>query len=100
MKKLDSTRGSGNIFADLGFPPEEAAHLFIRSTLMIHIRSALAEQGLTQKCAAKILGVSQPRVSDLYRRKLDRFSIDMLVRMLARLGITVEVKTKRAPKIA
>lgn len=100
MTKLESTRSSGNIFLDLGFPPEEAAHLFVRSTLMIHIRSAIAERRLTQKSAAKVLGVSQPRVSDLMRRKLDRFSIDTLVKMLARLGVTVDVRTKRAAKIA
>ena len=100
MKKLDSVRGSGNIFADLGFPPEEAAHLFVRSTLAIHIRSAIAERGLTQKSAAKLLGVSQPRVSDLMRSKLDRFSIDTMVKMLGRLGITVDVRTKRTAKTA
>lgn len=93
-------RGSGNVFVDAGFPPEEAAHLLMRSDLMSEVTEQIERQGLTQKQAAKVLGVSQPRISDLVRRKIDRFSIDTLVEMLTRLGITVELKTKRTPKIA
>ena len=93
-------RGSGNVFVDAGFPPEEAAHLLMRSDLMSEVTEQIERQGLTQKQAAKVLGVSQPRISDLVRRKIDRFSIDTLVEMLTRLGVTVELKTKRTPKIA
>ena len=87
---------SGNVFADLGFPPEEAAHLLIRSDLMIQLESILKERGLTQARAAKLLGVSQPRISDLVRGKIALFTIDMLVNMLARAGKKIVIQTKRA----
>jgi predicted XRE-type DNA-binding protein len=58
-------RSSGNVFTDAGFPPEEAAHLQIRTDLMIQLERILEEQGLTQAKAAKLLGISQPRISDL-----------------------------------
>lgn len=93
-------RGSGNVFQDLGFPPEEAAHLLIRSDLMISLNQLLEEQGLTQVRAAKLLGVSQPRISDLRRGRLELFSIDALVDMLARLGVTVTLRTKKRPRVA
>ncbi len=88
-------RGSGNVFKDVGFPPDEAAHLLIRTDLMLQIERALKERGLTQAKAAKLLGVTQPRVSDLIRGRIDLFSIDTLVDMLARLGISVTLRTRR-----
>ena len=56
----------------------------------------IQENGLIQKEAAKILGVSQPRVSDLVRGKIDRFTIDMLINMLSRVGIKVNIKIEKA----
>jgi predicted XRE-type DNA-binding protein len=91
---------SGNVFKDLGFPPEEAAHLLIRSDLMVHVERILKERGLTQANAAKLLGISQPRVSDLVRGRVDRFSIDTLVDMLARLGVSVTIRTRRSHRVA
>jgi predicted XRE-type DNA-binding protein len=85
------TRSSGNVFEDLGFPPEETEHLRIRSALMATIRKVIEERGLTQARAAALFGVSQPRVSDLVRGKIDLFSIDMLVEMLARAGVRVDL---------
>lgn len=93
-------RSSGNVFADLGFPPAEAAHLLVRSDLMIQLESILKERGLTQAKAAKLLGVSQPRISDLVRGRLELFSIDTLVDMLARLGVSVTLRTKRSRHVA
>lgn len=93
-------RSSGNVFADLGFSPEEAAHLLIRSDLMIQVESILNERGLTQAKAAKLLGVSQPRISDLVRGRIELFSIDTLVDMLARLGVSVTLRTKRSRHVA
>jgi predicted XRE-type DNA-binding protein len=89
-------RGSGNVFGDLGFPPEEAAHLLIRSDLMITLNQVIEERGLSQVRAAKLLGVSQPRVSALRRGRLEQFSIDTLVDMLARLGVAVTIRTKKS----
>ncbi len=93
-------RGSGNVFEDVGFPKAEAAHLLIRTDLMLRIERVLKERGLTQAKAAKLLKVSQPRISDLVRGRVDLFSIDALVEMLARLDISVTLRTKASPRVA
>lgn len=85
------TPSSGNVFADLGFGPEEAEHLRIRSDLMIALRQLIEDRRLTQAEAARVFGVTQPRISNLVRGRIDLFSIDTLVDMLARVGIRVEV---------
>jgi predicted XRE-type DNA-binding protein len=90
------TRSSGNVFRDLGFPREEAEHLRIRSDLMTALVKVIADQKLTQARAASLFGVSQPRVSDLVRGKIERFSIDTLVEMLGRAGVRVDVFVKPA----
>ncbi|HZE88850.1 MAG TPA: XRE family transcriptional regulator [Verrucomicrobiae bacterium] len=86
------TRSSGNVFKDLGFPEEEAENLKIRSALMGHVRRIMDKRGLTQARAARLMGVSQPRVSDMVRGKIDLFSIDALVAMLAHLGARVRLE--------
>jgi len=93
-------RSSGNVFRDLGFGPEEAEHLRLRSELMIRLSKLIAARGLTQAQAAKLLGVSQPRVSDLVRGKIDLFSIDTLVDMLAHAGVRVNLTLRRSPRVA
>jgi predicted XRE-type DNA-binding protein len=92
---LKITPSSGNVFRDLGFSQEEAAHLLIRADLMIAMQKALDRRALKQAEAAKILGVTQPRVSDLLRGRIDLFSTDALIDMLARLGIRVRVVLSR-----
>lgn len=94
--KAKIMRSSGNVFADLGFAPEETEHLRIRSTLMAMVRMVIKERGLTQARAAKLFGVSQPRVSDVVRGKIDLFTIDSLVDMLARAGVKVELTVSPA----
>ena len=84
--------GSDNIFRDLGFPGAEAIHLNARAELMIEIESILKKKKYTQQEAAKIFGVGQPRVSDLYNGKIGRFTIDMLMKWLAKLGKEVTIK--------
>ena len=88
-------RSTGNVFRDLGFSREEAEHLRLRSELMAQLGQLIAERGLTQAAAARLLGVTQPRVSDLVRGKIGLFSIDTLVDMLAHAGIRVEVTLKK-----
>ena len=90
------TRGSGNVFTDLGFAPDEAANLQLRSDLMIKLRKRLATLGATQAEWAAVLGVSQPRISDLLRAKIDRFSVDTLISYLGKTGaeVRVTVRTK------
>lgn len=94
------TRGSGNVFSDLGFGPHEAEHLRIRSELMIKLTRLIQTRGLTQVQAAALLGVSQPRISDLTRGKIDRFSIDSLVAMLGHAGVSVRFTTRPAQIVA
>jgi len=91
------TKSSGNIFADLGFAEPESEHLRIRSLLIIRLRQLIEARGLTQKEAAALFGVTQPRVSDLVRGKIDRFSIDTLVEMLASAGAHVEISVEGVP---
>src|SRR2546422_433536 len=82
-------RSSANVFRDLGFDAEEAENLKIRADLMIQLTKRIEARGLTQATAAKLLGVTQPRISDLMRGKIDRFSIDSLVQMLGHAGARV-----------
>jgi|SRR5688572_32897853 len=91
-------RSSGNVFRDLGYGPEEAEHLRVRSVLMATLTRLIETRELTQAAAARVFGVTQPRVSDLVRGKIDLFSIDTLVDMLARAGMKVEFTAKPAPK--
>lgn len=86
-------KSSGNVFADLGFEAEEAEHLRIRSALMATLREVIERRKLTQAEAAELFEVSQPRISDLVRGKINLFSIDALVGMLARAGLRVDVRT-------
>jgi predicted XRE-type DNA-binding protein len=87
VKKVKLTRSSGNVFGDLGFSGDEAEYLKVRAELMLNLQKAITSRGLTQARAAKLLGVAQPRVSDVMRGRIDLFSIDTLIDMLARLGI-------------
>ena len=101
--KLKVTRSTGNVFRDLGFPPDEAEHLRVRSDLLVQLQKAIKSKGLRQAEAAKLLDVTQPRVSDLMRGRLDLFSVDSLIDMLARVGVRVRVvftTTKRSARVA
>jgi predicted XRE-type DNA-binding protein len=91
------TKSSGNVFRDIGFSREEAEHLLVRADLMIQVQQLITSRRLKQKAAAKILGVTQPRVSDLLRGRIDLFSTDALIDLLARLGAEVRLKVKVRP---
>ncbi len=84
--------GSGNVFRDIGFSDQEAQNLQLRSTLMIAIKQEILQQGWSQSKAADELGVVQPRISDLLNGRISRFSIDLLVSYLNRLGKTITLK--------
>ncbi|MHB1195010.1 MAG: helix-turn-helix domain-containing protein [Longimicrobiales bacterium] len=92
------THSTGNVFQDLGFPKEEAENLKIRSALMAVIRAIIDEEGLTQARAAKLFGVTQPRISDLVRGKIELFSIDSLVNMVAASGRRVDISIEPSKK--
>jgi len=80
-----------NAFDALFDDPVVAQNLKIRSELMIQLEREILDRGLTQQQAAELLEVSQPRISDLIKGKIEKFSIDMLVNMLAAFGKDVSI---------
>ena len=88
------TKSSGNVFLDLGFSPAESRNLRMRSQLMTALRKFIEKENLTQAEAAKRLKVTQPRISDLTRGKISRFSLDTLVNMLTDAGVEVDLRVK------
>ena len=90
--EIEITESCGNVFLDLGFPPDEAALLALRAELMAELRLLIRDQGWTQVEAAQRLGISQSRVSDLVRGKWDKFSLDMLITLAVRAGKRVELR--------
>jgi len=76
--------------------PAEAENMKLRSALMTAVRDHIARERLSQTEAAKLLGVTQPRISDLIRGKIDLFSLDTLVNMLAAAGLQVEMRIAKA----
>lgn len=86
---------SGNVFADLELPQPELA--LIKAQLVQHIRSELEQRKLTQKQAAKLLGIDSTKVSSLTRGQVQRYSVDRLIRLLARLDQRVEVEVHPSP---
>ena len=94
-EKTSKASRFANVWDAIEDTPGEAAHMKARSELMMAITEHIRKNGLTQAEAAKLLGVTQPRVSDLMRGKIDLFSIDTLVQMLASAGMRVEMKLKK-----
>ncbi len=86
------TKSSGNVFADLGFDPAEASILQMRAKLMNDLRDYIRSSGMTQMEAARQLGIGQSRVSDLMRGKWDKFSLEMLISLEARIGRKVNLE--------
>ena len=95
-KRLKMVKGSDNVFRDLGFPEPEAQNLLLRSRLMMKVRDFVERGGLTQHEAARALGITQPRLNLLLKGKIDKFSLDALVNMLANAGMKVNLTVKKA----
>jgi len=98
-KRIRVEKGSGNVFADIGFPnPEEA---LAKAEIARRINHMLADRKLSQLEAGKILGIPQPRVSDLARGRLGKFSLEKLIDFARRLGNDVEIRLKpsRTPRL-
>ena len=85
------TPAGRSVFYDL-FPKAEADELVMRSKLLMGLEHCLKESGLTQTQAAKALGITQARVSDIKRGKIGQFSLDMLVRLASRAGLKPRVE--------
>src|SRR3970040_2252117 len=94
-KSIEVAGWSGNVFADLGYADAKERRLKVE--LAMEVNRLLGERGLTQARAAKLLGMLQPHVSDLARYRLDRFSVERLMRFLTRLRQGVEIRISAAP---
>jgi predicted XRE-type DNA-binding protein len=95
-EKLKYTRGSGNIFIDLGFDRAEAENLKLRSDLMIRIIQFYRKSGMKQADAAKALGLTQPRLNALLKGRIHQFSLDALVNIASSAGMNVRLVVKKA----
>jgi predicted XRE-type DNA-binding protein len=76
--------------------PAEAEKMKLRSALMIALKQHIADEGLTQVQAAELLGVTQPRISDLLRGKINLFAIESLVNMVVLAGLKIEMHIGKA----
>ena len=102
-KSRHRTKSGGNLFLDLGFPPGEAKRLLahadaqidesirLKQQLMNEIAEWMKKASVTQAVAAEVLRVTRPRVSDVVNHKVEKFTIDALVSMLARIGKQVRL---------
>ena len=102
-KSHHRTNAGGNVFLDLGFSPQEAKRLLaqadaqidesirLKRQLMDEIAGWMSEARVTQAVAAEVLHVTRPRISDMVNHKVDKFTIDALVGMLARIGKQVRL---------
>jgi len=98
MKRATVTKGSGNIFRDLGFSEERSAELILKSSLLQALQETIMERGWKQVEAAARLGIDQAKVSKLLAGQMAGFSIERLVHYLSVLGQDVEVTVRRAPR--
>ena len=94
MKKTNKpvAPGGGNVFLDLGFPPHEAIVMLLRCELAEGLRRWMARRGLTQAQAAERLGVSPPRMFEIASNKVDKLSLDYLVGLCSKAGVSVKLK--------
>ena len=88
------TESTGNVFEDLGFEGGEAENLRVRARLMAPLKRSVRERGITQAEAARELGTTQARISELMNGKIQAFSIDALINMLDRAGLEVDVNVQ------
>ncbi len=98
MKRATVTKGSGNIFRDLGFSEERSAELILKSSLLQALQETIRERGWKQVEAAACLGIDQAKVSKLLAGQMAGFSVERLVHYLSVLGQDVEVTVRRAPR--
>jgi predicted XRE-type DNA-binding protein len=91
-----STERFNNIWDAIEDTPQEAASMRIRAELMIALQEHIKNSGLTQAQAAKQIGVTQPRISDLMRGKINLFSLESLIDMITGIGLSIELTLKAA----
>ena len=91
MVRKRVTESSGNIFLDMGYPPHEAAVMLLRAELAEILRSWMDRSHLTQAQVARRLGISQPRVSEIVRGKVELLSLDYLVGLCAKAKLPIDI---------
>ena len=92
---IESYTGT-DVFADLGFSRPESRALHVQSDLMIALIKFIEGKKLTSARAAKLLGLAQSRLADLRKGKLNAFSINQLVELLAKAGLRVDIRVSKA----
>jgi len=95
LEEIECEMSSGNVFADLGIEnPEEE---LTKAKLVWEIEQIIKSKKLTQAEAAKVMGINQPKVSALIRRKLDGFSVERLIHFLNTLGQDIDIVVRPKP---
>jgi predicted XRE-type DNA-binding protein len=95
-KAIEIEMSSGNVFADIGLPNREER--LAKAELALRIAAAIRARRLTQKNAARVLRIDQPKISRLLRGQLSGFSTERILHFLTRLGRDVEIVVKIAPR--
>lgn len=95
-----SSQRFNNVWDAIEEDPAQARNLRIRSNFMIALKAYIAKAGLSQSQAASLLGVSQPRISDLVRGKIELFSLDTLVNMADAAGLQIELRVVEEDLVA
>jgi predicted XRE-type DNA-binding protein len=91
-----SKKRFANVWDAIEDTPAQAENMKLRSALIIALKHHIARAGLNQSKAAKLLGVTQPRISDLMRGKIELFGLDTLVNMIGAAGLHVEMRVSDA----
>ena len=91
-----SKKRFANVWDAIEDTPAQAENMKLRSTLMMALKDHITRSGLSQSEAAKLLGVTQPRISDLMRGKIELFGLDTLVNMVGAAGLHVELRISSA----
>ena len=91
-----SKKRFANVWDAIEDTPAQAENMKLRSTLMMALKDHITRSGLSQSEAAKLLGVTQPRISDLMRGKIELFGLDTLVNMVGASGLHVEMRVSSA----
>lgn len=96
IKKSAKSNRFASVWDAIEDTPAQAENMKLRSALMLALKDHIASEGLSQTKAAKLFGVTQPRISDLMRGRIDLFAIDTLVNMLTTAGLRVELHIAKA----
>lgn len=99
-QKFDIESSSGNVFKDIGFDDDEAASLLARAELISKLRDLIEASGMSQRQIATVLRVRQPRIAEIMGMKTQCFSVDLLLRYLARLGTRVSFHFEQESDVA